>query len=270
MMIHKEILLRIISHLGPINTQQSSENLTNISQINYDITFRDIFLLAIGEFGAVLAIIIKESIQHVILKRTVLWQLAAYMETFKLNLLNEPKLYVVYDNAKVRYDKLTKAAIGGKNNFSNEYFSQKESTKKLRDQILSEIKNAFEKYELDGKSDLKNGMLNVAKKGFEYKRLLLIDSKTFISDKDAALLGKTIASQVVSFRTSLHEVYLSFELIFEIINNDEMKNSDFIPKLVEQIFVQGESALTSYIRLENSVERSIKKSLFGLMIETFI
>ena len=90
---------------------------------------------------------------------------------------------------------------------------------------------------------------------------MLSDSKSFISDKDASMLGRAIAMNVIQFRTSMVDISAAFEQGMRLAFIQGEQRGAVLANLVDQIVLLGEAALIAFIRLERHVDRVSKQSI---------
>lgn len=266
MIFEKFFLIEKLGSLNLISAQSLSESVPIANQLNNNNSLREVLLVFFGAIGALIAIFLKEAIQYALQKRTTIWQLSAYLDVWRSSLMQSVEIYSIYKNVKDKNERLNQSALEGKSSFAKEWLDQDQKKRQFREELTAKIKESFSKNPDILKSQPSFDHFKLATSSIEHRRQLLIDSKTFISDKDAAILGKTIASNVVNFRNSVHELYLSFEQIFKISDDKTVDLAGIIPKLVDQIILHGEAAILAFIRLEKNTEKIVNYSLLRLML----
>jgi hypothetical protein len=224
--------------------------------------------LVIGAVGALAAIFLKEAVQAAMQRRILAWQLFGYLLSWRRQIIKNAAMANVYEKIKERNLALTKAAARSTTEFKSVHQQQHKDLTELRDTVKAGMIEAFSKADVSDLHKVLNSMLiTEAASSFAEQRKLLADSKSFISDRDAAMLGKGTAIHVVQFRTSLLYLLLSFEGVLKLIPHEADDRPKIIADLVDNMIVYGEEVLVAMIRLEQNVESISRKSIFQLTID---
>lgn len=164
---------------------------------------KELVFLFLGAVGALLAIFLREAVQHALQRRVIAWQLGGYLLAWKANIVNEGQLVQLYNTVEERLKRLIVSYETGIAAFRAQYLEQT----KVRDDIRESIRKALESagsassaIDLD---ELMKSNVEQAVMALSERRSLLLDSKTFVSDKDAAMLGRAAAMNVIQFRTAM-------------------------------------------------------------------
>ena len=224
--------------------------------------------LVIGAIGALTAILLKEAVQAAMQRRVLAWQLFGYLISWKKQIVKNGTVVSVYEKVKERQLALTKAAVRSTTDFQKVFLKQHQDLTEIRETVKAGMIEALSKADATDLHKVLNTMLvTEAASSFAEQRKLLTDSKSFISDRDAAKLGKGIAIHVVQFRTSFLYMSMAFESVLKLIPHEADDRPKIIADLVDNIIVYGEELLVALIRLEQNVESLSKKSLFQLTID---
>ena len=224
--------------------------------------------LAIGAFGAIIAIFLKEAVQAAMQRRVIAWQLFGYLMSWKSQIVKDGKSVAIYNLITERNQALTKAAGRDTSEFQRVHAEQHKERAELREKVKAALIEAFSKTDLKGLTDnLVATLLSKGADSLSEQRRLLADSKSFISDRDAAILGKACAMNVVQFRTSLINLLICIEGIFKLLPHESEARPQIVAGLVDQTILFGEELFIAMIRLEKNVESVSKKSLFVLAMD---
>jgi hypothetical protein len=221
--------------------------------------------LAIGAAGAITAIYLKEAVQAAIQRRVITWQLFAYLISWKSQILKDWHAASVYETVKTREIALSKAAARSTEEFRKMHEQQHADRNELRKQLKELIIDSISKAEIKNWDDPLSKLVTSEASAFAAeKRQLLADSKSFISDRDAAILGKGPAMNVVQFRTSLLVMMSALDGVLKVFSVDSEHRPKLIAGLADHLIVYGEDALVALIRLERNVDQLSKKSVIEL------
>lgn len=232
-------------------------------------TFGTVFTLLAGALGALLAILLKEAVQQAILKRTVAWQLFGYILLWQKQVLRYPPLFAMYQKVKDRELELRTSLTQGTSAFAAKH--QQQSAQ--RDELRKAIREAVIKAASDAKPALDaltplNGVWDHVRTQLAQQRKDLLDAKTFISDRDAAVLGRSFAFNVVQFKASLQSILAIAETFPSTLVMSEGDRANLFAELIDQLVLQGEAFFESLHRLEQGVDRLSKLSLWRLVWTT--
>jgi len=136
---------------------------------------------------------------------------------------------------------------------------------KERDDMRNEIRGAVQKV-LEEKRDVKIDesltlMLELGAEAFAQRRSMLADSKSFVSDKDASMLGRAVAMNVIQFRTAMVDITAAIEGVVRLTLVQGEQRAAVLASMVDQIVLLGETALIAFIRLERHADRVSKQSI---------
>ena len=231
----------------------------------HEFNVKEFLILVLGATGAILAIFLKEAVQHALHRRVIAWQLFGYLVAWKANIVRAPPLLGLYLRVEEREKQLTESYSDGTEAFRTRWMEQS----KVRDEAREEIKSAIQKaltenidFKLD---DFYMKALELGAESFALRRTMLADSKSFISDKDAAMLGRAVAMNVIQFRTSILDISNVIEGAIKLMGLQGEQRATSLAQLVDQVVILGESALIAFIRLERHVDRVSKQSVPNLV-----
>lgn len=231
--------------------------------------------LILGAFGALLAIFLKEAAQSAIQRRVIAHQLAAYLVWWKGRICKSLPVFMVYQEVQKREVELGESASKGTQAFRNQFEKQTAKQIEIRNMIKEELAKAIENRKDAKTSALTKRLIQEAALFSENQRAYLLDSKTFISDRDAAILGKAFARNVVQFRVSMQYLLAAFEGILKSVAiESELAESAELAKvvaqLVDSIIISGEELVIAMIRLERDVDSLIKKTLLQCTVDILL
>ncbi len=225
---------------------------------------KEIVLLLTGAGGALIAIFLKEAMQQAFQRRVVTWQLIGYLVAFKAFLLRDEKTRRLYsqilDRESHLHDSLSKGAAA----FEAKLQEQKQQQGEMREALRTGIQDLVTEklMELDEPA---LQLLDELAEAAAQRRSLLLDAKTFLSDKDAAVLGAAVAINVVQFRSAFGDMLDAFEGLFKAAKLNNTHRPKITAHLVDQIVLHGHEALTVFSRLERRVETLSTQSLPRLL-----
>lgn len=231
-------------------------------QMNTTITLVGLLL---GAVGALSAIYLKEAVQQAILRRTLAWQLFGYLQVMKRQILRNDLLYQVYDKVKLREAELQTSLEGGTELFSQKWRAQNNSREELQKILLDALNPKlipFTEGSNPGQALQEAGILIASFQPLlAQHRRDLVDGKMFLSDRDAAQLGRRVALNAIQFKGSLQTLLACFEQLPAAIKSEEGMRSALLKMLIDQFVVQGEDFLEALVRLERATDRITRQSL---------
>ena len=224
--------------------------------------------LVVGGFGAIAAIYLKEAAQAAMQRRVIAWQLFGYLMSWRSQIVRNGHFVMIYEGVKARNLALTSAMPKGSAEVRRLLEEQSKERAELREQIKTVVKEALEK---DNGAVLETAALKFYSSeasifAVEWRKQL-VDSKSFISDRDAALLGKAAAMNVIQFRSNMLSLSNTFESALKLLHAEADNKPEAIASLVDAMVVSGEDALTAFIRLEGNVDAISAKSPTTLTID---
>ncbi len=228
-----------------------------------------ILTLLLGAIGAVAAILLKEAVQQALERRAIAWQLFGYVLAWQKQIVRLPPLFAVYQKVKDREASLRASMRDGTAAFSQQLLQQTTTRddvrKKLREGIISALEEAkFDALGSNFPSVVKGGLAQVTQ-----QRRDLMDGKSFILDKDAAVLGRAFAFNVVQFRVSLCQLFLCVESLPAVLEVEESHRGALLAQVIDQLVLHGEDFFESLLRLERGIDRASKLPLWRLTWEVF-
>ena len=227
-----------------------------------------VWSVLVGALGAIGAIYLKEAVQAAIQRRVIAWQLQGYLIAWQSTLVKNASVYAIYETVKSRTISLNTAAGRGAEAFNTEHGQQSESQKELRNKLKVAITEAVDKAEFQKLGDSAwSAYLAEVGASLTDQRRLMADAKSFISDRDAAMLGKAVAMNVVLFRTSMLYLMFTVEVLLKVLSVRSEQLPVVASNLVDSLVVYGEDAFAAMVRLEVGVERISKRSLFEMTLD---
>jgi hypothetical protein len=223
--------------------------------------------LALGAIGAIAAIFLKEAVQAAVQRRVIAWQLFGYLIWWRSQIVKNAYALQIYEKVKQRTHALTTAATESTTEFERVHLQQHEERNELREKIKSALIKSIDDADFEKMRDSFHLLFfSEAAVSLSEQRKLLADSKSFISDRDAALLGKGMAMNVVQFRTSLFHLLSSLEVLPKLLPHVSEKSRDAIIAVVDQMILYGEEMLVAMVRLEQGVERISQQSIYDITL----
>lgn len=224
-------------------------------------TTSTILTLVLGAGGALIAIFLKEAVQHALQRRVVVWQLSAYLMSWKSQIIRaEPVARIYLEVEKQDAARFASLAKGSKS-FHEHHAKHKEAQAGLRQQLRAAIQESVAARKLPVLDELQKASIDETIKGLERARNELADAKTFLSDRDAAVLGRAVAMSVVQFRFAFQNVLLAVTTLLRLSMIESEHAATTLAAVVDQLVVHGEDCLVAMIRLEKSVDRLSKRSV---------
>lgn len=201
-------------------------------------------------------------------RRVIVWQLFGYLMSWKSQIVKHVPVIAIYEKVKERNLALTKAAARSTTEFQRVHTQQFHDRTELREKVKAALTEAISKADMKGPCKIIHTVLiTETASSLAEQRNLLADSKSFISDRDAAMLGKAPAMNVVQFRTSLLFLLSTMEGVLKLLPHEADERPKIVADLVDQVIVYGEEMLVALIRLERNIERISQKSLFALTVD---
>jgi hypothetical protein len=191
---------------------------------------------------------------------------------WKTQILKSEHAALIYLEVQKRESALTQSLAKGSQAFQKQHEQQKAKQTEVREKIKVAVLEAIENAP-DQKDDrLMKVLSGEAATFLATERANLIASKTFITDRDAALLGKAFPVNVVQFRLSMQNAATASEGIFKTASFgteafDAKEFAKTVAGLVDAIVVAGEDAFVSMIHLERQVDVLTKKTLIRLTLD---
>ncbi len=231
--------------------------------------------LILGAVGAIFAIYLKEAAQSAIQRRIIAYQLSGYLMWWKARIVKSGPAFLIYQEVQKREAALKESATKGTEAFRKQYEHQNATQADARTLITAEVSKMIESRQDVKTNALTMKIVDEAVAFSALQRSYLVDSKTFISDKDAAILGKRFAINVVQFRVSMVYTMVAIEGLIKTacIDGEDVENRNFskiATGLIDSIIVSGEELIIAMIRLERNVDALTKKSLLQLTIDVLL
>lgn len=228
-------------------------------------------ILIFGALGAIAAIFLKEAVQAALQRRVIAWQLFGYLMSWRSQISKNGQFVSIYEKVKERNHALTRAAASSTEEFRKVHLEQYEQRATLREEVKTALTEAAGKAGFQSTNEGLNQLIfsEAAAYAGEQRRLLA-DSKSFVSDRDAAMLGKSASMNVVQFRTALLFLLATFEALVKVLPVDCSEKPKAIATLVDHFIVYGEDMLVAMIRLEEGVDRITRKSVVELTADILL
>lgn len=227
------------------------------------------FALILGAIGALLAIFLKEAVQHALQRRVIAWQLGGHLMSWKQQLVRVQGVASALSAVEGRLKELEVSYSSGTKEFEQRYLQQKKDQEEIRKRIKSELREQLAKREEPLVSAFERRSCGLAAELVAESRKQLADSKTFISDRDAAMLGRAAAMNVVQFRTAAIGIAGLAEGAFKLMADETTPTAPdaVVDQFVDQVVIQGEDLLAAFVRLERQADRISKQSVVRATLE---
>lgn len=222
---------------------------------------KEVGTLILGGLGALLAIFLKEAVQQALQRRVLAWQLFGYLLAWKSNIVRTSTMLGIYMKVEERDKKLTASMADGTAAFEAQWKQHRAEGEETRNGIREAVQQAMAKdkdFQLDEATAtlLEHGLAALTQ-----RQNWLVDSKSFVSDKDAAMLGRSVALNVIQFRTSMVDAVAALQAIVLLAKSTTDHRASAIANMIDEVVVHGETALVAFIRLERQVARISKQSV---------
>jgi hypothetical protein len=93
-----------------------------------------IISIILGAFGAFIAIYLKEALQLAIRKRTLTWQLSAYLTRWQAIFTRDLTVFTLYQKVRTRSENLASHYLKGTDHFQTEWDAQREQLTSIKKQ----------------------------------------------------------------------------------------------------------------------------------------
>lgn len=227
--------------------------------------------LLLGALGAVALLYLKEAVQSAMQRRVIAWQLQGYLLSWRSVFLKHPLFFSAYEKVKERTAALGSAALEGNATFREVHLRQSKELDELRANAKTGITEALAKGELSfSGDDAQTAFMEACRESLADQRRLLADARSFISDRDAAVLGKAAALNAVQFRNSMINFSSTLETLLRVLPASSKKSSTLSGTLADSLLVYGESALVAMVRMERIAERASKQNVLELTSDVLI
>jgi len=222
--------------------------------------------LLLGAIGALGAILLKEATQLAIQRRTIAWQLFGQLWTIKTAASRVPGVLAALEKVKEQEDDLATAYTEGAAEYKRRYAEHSGMRTELRKLIRAEVQE-----HLRSKPELTPALRVVNKASQQVladSRVYLMEGKSFITDRDAAILGLQAALHVTRFRSAWSAVMYGLEVLITIQLNEEAETGTEVQRLIENTVQYGEDMLVAMVHLERISEAITSRPLLALVRET--
>lgn len=223
--------------------------------------------LAAGAVGAVVAMYVKEGVQTALQRQILIGQLDAYVKQWQARITRQTEYYMIYSAVEKREQALMASLANGRKSFNEQF----EKNRIEREGLLAKIETAaheqLDKLAASKSREALHELLNEIAAAQVTQRQYLMDGKNFVSDRDAAVLGKEFATHIVTFRTSLLQTFLAIEGIARLsklnlqTEEDAQRHRTMLVNVVKGLVLDGESVLVSLVRLQWHLNASARKNL---------
>lgn len=223
----------------------------------------------IGVAGALIGVYFRENLRRALIQKRIAAQLNAYLSYWEMDLIKTDLgvLIVIVQH----WSKEREAAIrkNGKKGFNDVWDKQKAQLKDLTNLIKSgdsDFQNSLNaNHQLLRK--MPDAVFQAMMDELTVSRDSLLQSRTFISDHDAAELSSWFAQRVVSLRGNLVSLLMHFRILSQTLRNSEsvdfMSLSDTYVQIIEKLFDVTYEMQT----LKNSTQHFSQRSLMRLAID---
>lgn len=222
--------------------------------------------LLLGAIGALGAIFLKEATQLAIQRRTIAWQLFGQLWTIKTAASRVPGVQAALDKVKEQEEDLAVAYTEGAAVFKKRYTEHSGMRTELRKLIRTEVME-----HLRSKPVVTATTREVNKASLQVltdSRVYLMEGKSFITDRDAAILGLQAALHVTRFRSAWSAVLYGMAVLINIQLNEEAETDSDVQRLIENTVQSGEDMLVAMVHLERISEAITSRPLLSLVRET--
>jgi hypothetical protein len=227
--------------------------------------------LLLGALGAVALLYLKAAVQSAMQRRVIAWQLQGYLLSWRSVFLKHPLFFRAYEKVKERTTALGSAALEGNATLREVHLQQSKELDELRANAKTGITEALTKGELSfSGDDAQTAFMEACRESLADQRRLLADARSFISDHDAAVLGKAAALNAVQFRNSMINFSSTLETLLRVLPVSSEKSSTLSGMLADSLLVYGESALVAMVRMEHIAERASKQNVLELTSDVLI
>lgn len=231
--------------------------------------YKQLLTLLLGAVGALGAIFLKEAVQLAIQRRTIAWQLFAYLQTYKSQFLRIPGMNLAWKKITEQEQGLVVAYQAGAAAFEKELANQTSQRTEIRELIRQQVVEKLGTPDGLGPLMANRTILAGSRRQMGKAQDLMIDSKVFISDRDAAVLGPRAAIHVIKFRTSWIGALSALETLLAITEQDGIHKPDEATVLVDALIKNGEDALVAIAHLERLSEEMTRKSMLSHLRDTW-
>ncbi|MFC7460740.1 hypothetical protein [Hydrogenophaga defluvii] len=231
--------------------------------------YKQLLTLLLGAVGALGAIFLKEAVQVAMQRRTIAWQLFGYMQTYKAQIMRIPGILPAWNKIKEQEASLAKAYQAGAATFEQEYAKHTSQRTEIRELIRERVVEMLATPTGLGPSLGNSIILAGTRRQLSKAHDLMIESKVFISDRDAALLGPRAAIHVIKFRTSWIGVLSALETLLAITEQDGVHKPEVSTVLVDALVRNGEEALVAVAYLEGISEEMTRKTMISMLRDTW-
>lgn len=227
---------------------------------------KEVAILLMGALGAVVAIFLKEAVQHGLQRRVITWQLFGYLIAWKSNIVRTAPIGAIYLKVEERDKYLTESYAEGTEAFQKRWMAHSKERDAAREEIKKAVLLAVSEGKLLEMDGLSSTISELSAEALAQRRAMIADSKLFISDKDASLLGRAVAMNVIQFKTSVIDLFAAMEGVVKLAGIQGELRAPVMAHLVDQVVTHGEEALVALIRLERQVDALSKQSIPQLVI----
>jgi hypothetical protein len=217
--------------------------------------------LLLGALGALIAIFLKEAVQHALQRRVVAWQLSGYLMSWKQQIIRAPAVATVYLQVEAQDKERSLSLSKGTKAFHETLAKQTAARTVIRDNLREAVTKGVAASTAPALDDVQRHALDETYKYVESTRAALVDSKSFISDRDAALLGRAVAINTVQFRFALQHLMIAIASMIKILGLESANSGSAMADSIDHIVVHGEDFLVAMIRLEKLVDHISKRSV---------
>lgn len=222
---------------------------------------KELTFALLGVIGTLAAIFVKQAVQEAHLRRVRAWQLFGYLLALKRQILGNEQIFAIYHEVEKREKSLRSSYASGTETFEKHWMSLSKERTEFREALKKTLLQELTKNSESINDLLPDALLKIFSSALEYRRSLLVNAKTFMSDENAAILGSAVAVEVIQFRTAMIEVFSAFEDVINLLSVKHDLSTELITRQASQIVRSGDDALVAFIRLEHSLHAISRQSL---------
>jgi hypothetical protein len=223
----------------------------------------------IGVIGALLGVYFRESLRRALNQKRIAAQLNAYLSYWEMTLLKTDLGALIILVQEWDRERTEAYRTRGKAGFSEAWTKQQAQLKEIKKQIKSGGSDLLNS--LSANHQLLRKMPDPVFEAFmneiAISRDALLQSRTFITDSDAAELAWWAAQRVVSIRGNLTSLLMHIRVFTQTLRNSEnvdfMSISDTVVQIIEKLV----DVTYEMQSLKTSTQRFADRSLMRLAID---
>jgi hypothetical protein len=229
-----------------------------------------VIVAVLGTATVFFAIYLKEV---VVQRRVVAWQLHAYLEGIRANSVRHPLLFRLFESVGKSVDTLRTAK--SKNSFHEEWEKQNSSFQAIVSQLKEKMASESAIAELTKLLDEAGCTQESLKRSSSQCRTSLnwmIEGKTFLTDKDSAVLGRGLGTLAIGMKQEGCLVLLYGAVCFDdLVDFRDESQRDFAIKRLranaEFVLAAARSYLKDYFYLRHALDLELQKGFVRRTID---